>query len=581
MHQSNQGQPISLVIMTALLIWAALEFGPVLDDGEIRILPAIAAALAAMGCINLLIALLSMAVRVIDYASAHSASGKEGTAMWERFREIKKELLPHDEGPFWGVARDKNRKGLFMDFSSNAFVVGPSGSGKGHTSVVPMILSIMHSKIITDFKPELLCICKSALEEMGQIVIALNPFGKYSERTGKSDSLNPLDIVVDDLYREGGLLDVLEDDREMNLQLYPEPPDSKGDDRYWRDGARDLLSLTKLIECMMNGYDATLAAISRQIENRIGLSETLCMVAGIEADGKPSESGPFPFESADWAQIHDAEDLSEFLGTIRSRAEDALALMRDDPKMFSSFAKGAALALSPYSFGRLSSAMKRTSFDFDAIKSGDVPLNIFIVGDASRSEATEKFFGLMQWTMQLKLKRHPHKAVPVYQINDEASNYAVHGLISLMTWGRGFGIRTIQFFQNFSSYEAKHGKKAVDVLISESEIQLYLPGQRSPETIKRIVEILGRQSVMAARFSQNVSSGLREDMGESARPLATHDEVRRSEYGYLIVRQYLPILQMPVSYSQISPWRSMADINPHHGKPFLQKIKLRLKRYRG
>ena len=126
---------------------------------------------------------------------------------------------------------------------------------------------------------------------------------------------------------------------EMNLQLYPEPPDSTGDDRFWRDGARDLISLIKIIECMMNGYDATLAGISRILENRIRLSETLCLVAGMEADGKPAKDSPFPFEAADWAQGQDAEELSEFLSTIRARAEDALALMRDDPKMFSSFAK--------------------------------------------------------------------------------------------------------------------------------------------------------------------------------------------------------------------------------------------------
>ena len=188
MRQSHQGQPISMVIITALLIWVALEFGPVLDDGEIRILPAIAAVLAAMGCINLLIALLSMAVRIVDYASAHSASGKEGTAMWERFKAIKKDLLPGDVGPFWGVAKDKSRKGLFIDFSSNAFVVGPSGSGKGHTSVVPMILSIMHSKIITDFKPELLCICQKGARRDGANCRGAQSFWKICDAHRK----NPL-----------------------------------------------------------------------------------------------------------------------------------------------------------------------------------------------------------------------------------------------------------------------------------------------------------------------------------------------------------------------------------------------------
>jgi type IV secretion system protein VirD4 len=86
---------------------------------------------------------------------------------------------------------------------------------------------------------------------------------------------------------------------------------------------------------------------------------------------------------------------------------------------------------------------------------------------------------------------------------------------------------------------------------------------------------------MAASLSAGQEgSGLQENMSESARPLATEDEIRRSEHGILIVRQHYPFQQVPVSYSEIDPLRNMADINPHHGKPFLKKVKLKLNGWR-
>ncbi len=441
-----------------------------------------------------------------------------------------------------------------------------------------MVLSILASKIVTDFKPELLCICKRALEAMGQRVVALNPFGKYERIVGKTDRLNPLDVLVDDLHRQGGLKDFLDNGKELTMQLYREPAESKGDDKFWRSGSRKLIAMGANVECMINEYDATLADVSRLIEDRQTFEDNLRLIIGVDADGNPLPEGPLPFERSEWAQRHDPAELAEFLKTIRARAAGILKLMTGtETKTYDSFAEGAEQALQPFSFGRLSSALGRSSFDFDAIKNGKKPLNVFLVGDASRTEATESYFGLMQWYMQLKLKRHPRKDVPVYLINDEASNYSAYGLVSLMTWARGFGIRTIQYFQNFSAYAEKHGKHAVEVLDSESEIKLFMPGQRADSTLKKIVELLGRQSIMEARLSVDQErGGLREDMSECGRSLATEDEVRRSSYGILIVRQQLPFLQKPVSYSEVHPWRDMIDINPHHGKPFRKKVKLRV-----
>jgi type IV secretion system protein VirD4 len=82
--------------------------------------------------------------------------------------------------------------------------------------------------------------------------------------------------------------------------------------------------------------------------------------------------------------------------------------------------------------------------------------------------------------------------------------------------------------------------------------------------------------MVASLASDKDGSGLKENLSESGRPLMTEDELRRSKKGILIIRDNPPVEQIPVSYSEIDPLRKLADINPHHGKPFLKKVKLRL-----
>lgn len=573
---------VGLMLLTGLAVWATVQFGPVLHGGQLQLLPAMSAAVAALGGLRLVVVCLNLLARFLDWHSSHTATGKEGTARWGTLKDLRGELAAKDEGPFWGALVDEPKRGLFIDFSSNAYVIGPSGVGKGHTAVIPMILTIKASKIITDFKPELLMVCKKALEEMGQRVIVLNPFGLYEDRVGPTENLNPLDIVCDDLFHCGGLRDIFSDSKDLAMQLHAEPVNSEGDNKFFRSGTRKLIALASIIECMFNGYDATLGDVSRLLEDRQAIEDELRAIVGVDVNGKPHPNGPLALEAADWAQGQPPADVRLFLKTLRGRANGLLKLIsKGDGRTYDSFAEGAEQSLAQFGFGRLSSALGRSTFNFDDIKSGKQVINVFLEGDASRTEATEEYFGLMQWYMQLKLKRHPNKDVPVYQINDEASNYKVYGLVALKTWGRGFGIRTIEFFQNFAAYAAKHGDHAVEVLNSEAEIKLILPGQRSPSTIKDIAEGLGSESVMMASLTAGApGQGLQENLSESARPLATEDEIRRSQHGILIVRQHYAFEQVPVSYSEIDPLRDLADINPHHNKPFLQKVKLKLKGWR-
>lgn len=283
-----------------------------------------------------------------------------------------------------------------------------------------------------------------------------------------------------------------------------------------------------------------------------------------------------PITQAPWAQIHDPADVAEFAALIQAWATNWLALMgQSDSRTFESFLSGAQQALAPFAFGRLAPAMRRSTFAMSDLKEGRRATSLFIVADASRMAVYQPWLGLMQWCAMTAIKRHPNYRRPVYFLMDEATNYKVHGLESLLTWGRGYGLRLHLIFQDLSAFERAYGKTALETLLSETEIKQYLPGQRSPKTRQMISEELGQQSVMAASLSRE-DEGLREQMSEAGRPLLTPEEVRRCAHGLLLVRRARPIRIEPVSYAAVHPWRLQADINPFFGKPYRHKVRLRL-----
>ncbi|MCU7829140.1 MAG: type IV secretory system conjugative DNA transfer family protein [Candidatus Thiodiazotropha sp. (ex Myrtea sp. 'scaly one' KF741663)] len=570
----------SLVIVSGLLAWGCFQVGPLYVGNELQWLAAILYFCTALAGLRFVIESLGLFARYLEWASAHQATGKDGTASWAKDKDIRKELSRAHTGPFWGRMATGKKKPIFSDYVSNALTVAPAGSGKGIYSVITNGLSIKASKVFSDFKGELVCILKEALEKRGETVRILNPGGLWQNIIGISDCYNPLDIIVDDLERPGGLRDVPDDLREQSTQILPEPAQSDGENTYWREGSRKCMGIAMILESMIEGRDATLSSVALLIEDRDALEHNLRWVVGIAPEGNPLTGGPMQIENCAWAKTHDAADLAEFIQWVRAQARSLLALMSNgENRTFNSFISGAQQALAPFAFGRLAPAMRRSTFDMNDLKSKDKTTSLFIVADASRMEAYKSYIGLIQWCAMTAIKRNANKSVPVYFIMDEATNYKIHSLESLLTWGRSYGLRLHLIFQDISAFEKTYGRTTVETLLSETEVKQFLPGQRSPRTLAMISQLLGDQSIMSAGLSPN-EQGIQENTGEAGRALMTADEVRRSQYGLLFIRRSLPALIEPISYAEVHPWRKQAGINPFHGKPFLKRVKLRLRRWR-
>lgn len=580
--QGGENQPglnlAGLVLLTGLMIWATLELGPLVRDSEVQITPAITGFAAAVGTLKIGTASLHLIAHFLDWRASHTPSGAKGKSEWATHKQLKSELNTKHTGPYWGRMATGKKQVLFSDYVSNAMTIGPAGSKKTIAVVYPAIFSILHSKIVPCFKGELAPVCMAMLKARGENVLILNPYGLFKDILGESDQYSPLDIFVFALYTPGYLRDLPDDLREFSEQIFPEPQ-SEGENKIFRLGGHDCIAIVICIEVMLEGYGASLSSVALMIEDRQSLEDHLRWIVGIDVLGQPLPTGPMAIEKSEWAEHHDPEDLAEFARLIRSRARSLLKLMMTaDSRTFDSFLKGAQQAMAPFAFGRLSTAMGRSTFSMSDLK-GDTPTTLFIITDSSRPATSNVYSGLIQWCALTALKRHPNKSAPVYLLQDEATNTKIHELASLLTWGRTYGIRLHLIFQDLNAFEYVYGPEALQTLLSETEIKQFLPGQRSPKTLKLISEeLLGNQSVMMPTLSSNgPGSGLHESMSEASRPLMTADEIRRTQHGILFIRQQQPVLFEPVSYAEVEPWRSQADINPFHGKPFKKKVKLRLR----
>ena len=585
--QKREPTKTEKLIRSALLAGAsgaALFYSLPLTTGvEIHPLPAAAALGLAAGVAPFMAEALRNLAEWFGDQKAKTPVGHKGTADWSSRNAVKPDLTK-GSGPYWGALKGKP---IIADYASNALTVGTAGSGKGVGSIQPNVLSIAASKVVIDFKGELSCVLGDALRARGERVILLNIGEMWEDILGASDSYNPLGLIADNFERPGGLQDVTADIRDISLQLYPEPASNaegggKDDNRYFRDGSRSLIGFAIQACILVSGHAASLGDVQQMLGDREALRQHALWIAGRleQADGTTAE---IPLETSPWAGSQNPADLANYHTYIRGLADSTARLMEGaDTRTFESFLTGAQQALASFDLTtRAHKRLAKSSFRFANLKEGP-PTTVFLIADASRIESQKDALALVQWCMAQELKRAPNKHRPVYVIADETTNFRISGLDSLLTWGRGYGVRLHLVVQSLSAFRRVYGKEALNTLLSETESKQFLPGQREPETLKLLEEMLGAKSVVGESFNRG---GKREFFGvdganlaEEARPLMTADELRRTDKTILLLRRNKPLLVDLPSIAAILPYRDLIAINPFHGTPYRKPVALRMGR---
>lgn len=569
--------------------WFVLDsYGLPMESVLAHPVPAGAAALLGVSILAASADTLRLVARFLDWRKARTPTGLKGTSGWVRsLREIRHDLLPTGWGPFWGTFRGKP---IFADYASNALTAAPAGAGKSVSVAIPMILAIRESKTVVDLKCELCASTARILRERGETVHIVNLADVWLKLLGKSADYNILNLIADDFHKYAdGLLDVSDDVFELTMQIYPEPASagaSGTDNTFFRGGSRRLIAFNAITCILYFGYDASLADVLERLQDRqLAHREALLGCGRLDAAGNGETIPALPIHDSPWAAKHSPEVLEGFAAYYRSLAASVADLYSaKDDRTLMSFLEGARQALGRFNPSTRASRKTsgRSTFRFAEQKESKNPVTVFIVGDASRTEALKDQFGLLQWAMITELKRSPNKHRPVYLICDEATNFKINGLPSLLTFGRGYGLRLHIIIQSIAAFIRVYGEEALATLWSETEVKQFLSGQREEAILQKIESLLGQQPVMVRGDRSARSQGAfglgDHDLREEGRPLMTADEIRRTDKTILIIRKNKPVLSDNPTVAEIHPWRKMIDINPFHGKPFLRTVRLRLGR---
>jgi type IV secretion system protein VirD4 len=172
-----------------------------------------------------------------------------------------------------------------------------------------------------------------------------------------------------------------------------------------------------------------------------------------------------PIEDSPWIDQQSSDDVVNYAEYFRGLGVKVVDLLEGQKSTAAdSFQTGAQQAVARFNITtRAHKKTKRSSFRFSEQKEGDKPTTVFIVADAARIEAQKQVLGLIQWCMLLEHKRHKNHHRPVYLIADEATNFKLHDLGNLLTWGRGYGLRLHLIIQNLPAFRKVYGKDVLRV----------------------------------------------------------------------------------------------------------------------
>jgi hypothetical protein len=147
-----------------------------------------------------------------------------------------------------------------------------------------------------------------------------------------------------------------------------------------------------------------------------------------------------------------------------------------------------------------------------------------------------------------------------------------------ISYSRGYGVANIFVLQNDTAFEKTYGRGSFETLWNNCEIVLALPGQRGSSILSLLEKAAGRTSYVAENKSSNTAFAedgfSRASFSEDGKPVLDADEIRRSKKGLLSIRNNRLIQVDVTAYAAIDPIRDVAEINPFHGKPFLQPVQV-------
>ena len=444
----------------------------------------------------------------------------------------------------------------------HVLTVAPTRSGKGVGLVVPNLLHYSGSAIVVDPKGENYAIThRWRRDVLGQRIVCLDPFHVVLPKATPTDSINPLDGIVD--YRRSSETylkqnpELLDEVSMIADAMIVRPPEEK--DPHWNDKCRTLLK--GLILAVVYGIGPN---------GRRHLSAVREMLTG----GLDMLQGFFPF----------MEKNDAIPGGVLGRAAREISTMgKEEFKNVISYAlKQTEFLDSPLVDNCLGGAGCDAggTFDLRTLKSCE-PVTIYLILPPHYLAQYARLFRLwitMAMAAMTRTYEPPKGGRPVLFLLDEMAQLGTLDMmrkaVSLMA---GYGMTLWMVWQDFSQLRLLY-KDDWQSFLANAKVQQYF-GINDPETAKTISEMLGEETIRIETssegdatsrealsiFSSTKTKNSSRSNSETARALLKPDEVRRlpRETMLLFVQGVAPIACRRLSYYSDAVFAGRFDENPY------------------
>ncbi len=395
---------------------------------------------------------------------------------------------------------------LWLPQVVHLLLVGGSGSGKGVSVIIPILLSYFRGSVVVfDMKTDL---HTTTARRRGGRILRLAPFN------GGTDYFNPLDTIP----RDSTLL--IDSARSMSEALVQRT--GMEHDNHWGDKAvQTILALTVLVLLRFDGAERSLNSV-QELASDPGLV--------LKASEKLKEHGGIPAR------------LGSQLTTL---FESGGGLTKEGAGVLSTVSRH----LSFLDSVQVAQSVATSTFRVEELLKPGTTLYLQIPSDQLDAQK-----GLLRcWiaTFLRVLSQKGSERNEVLFVLDEAS--ALNGLKSVeeaLVRGRSGGIRLVLAFQSCSQVETAFKDKKT-LLYDNCNTHLYL-GTTSYETADRISKSLGERTQVISSYGENnsrswqqggmsqhhggenVSQGWNLNYSENGRALLKPEEVLQLDPSYLI-----------------------------------------------
>ncbi|NOR62971.1 MAG: TraM recognition domain-containing protein [Rhodobacteraceae bacterium] len=421
-------------------------------------------------------------------------------------------------------------------------LLGPAGSAKSSAVFMKMLAGNSESCIVIDIKREFgETTAKMRETKFGHRIVTFDPVAE------ETDYLNPLDYIF--VFFEQDSPAALSLTQGLILQLYPEPPE-EGSNLFFRLGTRSLLAtLAMAVVAVCPPEHRNLTTVFRALTNEAFLNELLMQAAS----------------------------CTLLKGEIAQMAEDQHQMAFGDDgaaKTFGQFKIAAMHAIQVFGPGNyLANITSKTTFDFAELKLGKV--TAYITVDFANKDVLGKWAGMMLWLATDQLVR-ANNNTPVIIYHDECCNSPLYNLPTVLTLLRSYGVKYVAATQDLDDFTRVYGKHALETILSEADLKLFLGGIRSQTTLDYLSKYLGEFTTNTSSFAFS-EDGVKESVSRTGRALQTADEVRRlkKDAQIVIFGNLKPILARKIQVFAVEPWRKeIAPNSMYGGKRYLKPVEV-------